>query len=134
MRVVLLSLISCLCLSCRPEPKPPQPEPAKVWNLDARTLYNSYRDHSERWTGQTLRIVLPALNYICEPPGRICWHSERDTEPDSLVFECTTVPADNRQSIEVIAVSLGAVEDGKLRANGTKFYVKLRVVSVSAVR
>jgi hypothetical protein len=96
-------------------------------------LYNSYRDGSQRWTGQTLRILLPALNYSVEP-GQLLWHSERTTEPAVLIFDCATPPADNTKSIEVVAVCQGAVEDGRVRANGTRFHVKLRVVSVSVAR
>lgn len=127
----LVALAASFALACGPvQFSRPAPEPARVWELDCRALHNSYRDRSERWTGQTVRVLLPFGSYSVS--GReLHWHDALSTDPPDVVFECESVPAGGA-AIEVVALCVGRVEDTLRRTNGLKFHVRLTASGVTS--
>ena len=107
-----------------------EPEPEKTWDLDARSLHNSYLDGSNRWTGKTIRVMLIPDAYTVSSEG-IYWHTGRDTDPPSIVFIVVGAPKDNKEHIELVGVCRGRVEDGKLRGAGHRFHIRVDVISLS---
>lgn len=126
---VLVIAISCCAVSCGP--KKVEPEPVRVWSVDVRTLHNSYRDRSYRWTNQTVRFYLEPKSYAVEG-NSLWWRTGRPTEPPSIIIDCSgPVPADNSVRLEIVANCVGSVEDGKARGTGCTFFVFLVAKSVA---
>lgn len=105
----------------------------RLWDVGVVTLVRSYQDRSERWTGHTVRVELPAGSYKVNG-NELHWHCGRDTKPPTVVFECLTrLPVDSTQPLTVIGVCRGVVRDSTDRGAGINFtiYICEAVVTVT---
>ncbi len=81
----MLRPLAALCalwfVSCGPAPT----DPARVWDVSPASLYHAYRDGSDRWSGQRVRVALAAGEYTVSP-SETRWHAGRDTSSPDIVF------------------------------------------------
>jgi hypothetical protein len=127
---VLVLFVLCV-IACQREPS--SSVPVRVWDINAADLHRSYRDYSERWTGQRVRIILVARSYTASGV-LIYWHSDRDTDPPSIVFECNGVHIpDNASTLEIVGHVTGKRDDGRMRATGHRWCIVVASCEVSRV-
>lgn len=121
---LVCSVVLCL-LSCGPKKDEPPPE-VRVWTVSATDLYRSYLDGSERWTGETIRVRLVRGSYSVFS-GVIHWHARDPAEGPSIVFAYPVPVPDADKTVEVVGVCRGRILDGRRRAGGANWHVRVEV-------
>src|SRR5678815_2441342 len=101
-----LRLVLLVCVSCRPTEPTSQPQEPRVWQPDVRTLYRSYQDDSERYTGQTVQVELKAGVYLVIG-SELHWYAWLPVGNPNIIFRCLSVPKGNSQTITVRGVCTG---------------------------
>lgn len=84
---------------------------SRTWDIDPATLYRSYADHRDHWTGCRLRLVIPANDYRVVSQAAHWYPDSRDQTPPAIIFRGFP-PPDSSVTVIVVGVCRG-------RENGT---------------
>ena len=109
------------CLGCGIGQQPPVEQ--RVWDISAPALVRSYSDRSEAWTGQRVRVLLPAKTYLTRAES-VAWHIA-ENRPPAITFTGLVPPTDNLRNIIIVGQCVGHKRDGQERGGGVDFVVEI---------